>query len=69
MDDQWSREYALIRNRWTKQLLADPHYSPNLSLDRLQFWEPAFPPRVTYPWRSPSREAKADAPAPSPYPG
>jgi GT2 family glycosyltransferase len=64
MEEQWAREYALIRSRWTKQLLADPHYSPNLSLDRLQFWEPAFPPRVSYPWR----RAAADAPAASPNP-
>jgi GT2 family glycosyltransferase len=68
MEEQWARDYALIRSRWTTQLLADPHYSPSLSLDRLQFWEPAFPPRVTYPWRGPSREAEGDAPAPSPSP-
>ena len=61
MEEQWTLEYELIRSRWTKELLADPHYSPNLSLDRLQVWEPAFPPRVTYPWRGPLREAEPDA--------
>jgi len=65
MEAQWAREYALIRSRWTKQLVADPHYSPNLSLDGLQVWEPAFPPRVTFPWRGPSCEAEDDAPAAS----
>jgi hypothetical protein len=47
-------EYELIRSRWTEELLADPHYSPNLSLDGLEVWEPAFPPRVVYPWQGPS---------------
>jgi GT2 family glycosyltransferase len=51
--DQWKLEFSLIRGRWGKQLFADPHYSPNLSLDGLEVWEPAFPPRVAYPWRAP----------------
>jgi GT2 family glycosyltransferase len=68
MEQQWALEYDLIRSRWAKQLFSDPHYSPNLSLDGLEVWEPAFPPRITYPWRAPSREAEADAPTPSHYP-
>jgi GT2 family glycosyltransferase len=55
-EDQWRFEWTLIRSRWAKQLFADPHYSPNLSLDALELWEPAFPPRVSYPWRASSRE-------------
>jgi GT2 family glycosyltransferase len=49
--EQWAVDYDLIRERWKKELLADPSYNQNLSLDGLEVWEPAFPPRVTYPWR------------------
>jgi len=69
MEEQWAFAYDAVRSRWSEQLLADPHYSPNLSLDGLEVWEPAFPPRVTYPWRAPSREAEADARTPSTFPG
>jgi GT2 family glycosyltransferase len=48
---QWLADSSLIRQRWAQQLVLDPHYSPSLSLDALQLWEPAFPPRVSYPWR------------------
>jgi GT2 family glycosyltransferase len=51
---EWIAESHLMQSRWGKKLLSDPHYSPNLSLDALQLWEPAFPPRVTYPWRAES---------------
>jgi GT2 family glycosyltransferase len=50
-ETQWAAELALIHGRWGEQLLSDPHYSPNLSLDALELWEPAFPRRVSYPWR------------------
>jgi GT2 family glycosyltransferase len=50
--EQWERDEALIRSRWQRELMSDPHYSPNLSLDPLELWEPAFPPRVVYPWRA-----------------
>jgi O-antigen biosynthesis protein len=49
---QWDVDYKRIRSRWRDQLLADPHYSPNLSLDGLEVWEPAFPPRAGLPWRA-----------------
>lgn len=49
---QWELELSLIRSRWSEELSSDPHHNPNLSLDPLQLWEPAFPPRVRYPWRS-----------------
>jgi O-antigen biosynthesis protein len=52
MEKQWSLEWELMESRWQAQLQSDPHYNPNLSLDGLQLWEPAFPPRVLYPWRS-----------------
>jgi GT2 family glycosyltransferase len=54
--DQWMFEWNLIRSRWDAELFSDPHYNPNLSLDALQLWEPAFPPRLFYPWRAGSRE-------------
>jgi hypothetical protein len=50
-ETQWAAELALIHGRWGEQLLSDPQYSPNLSLDALELWEPAFPRRVSYPWR------------------
>jgi len=49
---QWALDYDLMRRRWLEQLLTDPYYNPNLSLDGLEVWEPAFPPRVAYPWRA-----------------
>jgi cellulose synthase/poly-beta-1,6-N-acetylglucosamine synthase-like glycosyltransferase len=48
---QWDHECDIIQRRWGAQLTADPFYNPNLSLDAWQLWEPAFPPRVAYPWR------------------
>jgi GT2 family glycosyltransferase len=51
--DQWTSESNLMCSRWGGDLISDPHYSPNLSLDPLELWEPAFPPRVSYPWRAP----------------
>jgi GT2 family glycosyltransferase len=58
---QWRSEWNLIRSRWGTELMSDPQYSPNLSLDVLQLWEPAFPPRVSYPWRLQSNEQTANA--------
>jgi GT2 family glycosyltransferase len=46
----WNQEFDLMRSRWANELLSDPCYNPNLSLDPLQLWQPAFPPRVSYPW-------------------
>jgi GT2 family glycosyltransferase len=48
---QWASEWNLVRSRWTTELTKDPFYNPNLSLDPWELWEPAFPPRVSYPWR------------------
>jgi GT2 family glycosyltransferase len=58
--DQWKAEWNLIRGRWGTKLKSDPHYNPNLSLDVLQLWEPAFPPRVSYPWRAREGVSRAD---------
>jgi len=55
---EWARGSDLMQHRWGDQLLADPYYNPNLSLDPLLLWEPAFPPRVGRA-RSP---AEADPP-------
>jgi hypothetical protein len=49
--DEWERARRMMTDRWSEELLADPYYSFNLSLDPLQLWEPAFPPRVAYPWK------------------
>ncbi len=43
------RDSALMKARWGDVLLADPYFSPNLSLDSVEC-RPAFPPRVTWPW-------------------
>lgn len=43
-------EAAWMHERWSDLLLNDPYYSPNLSLDRLDF-APATPPRVPLPWQ------------------
>jgi len=59
--NRWRFEWNLIRSRWGTKLMSDPHYSPNLSLDVLQLWEPAFPPRVSYPWRPRSMEQASKA--------
>jgi GT2 family glycosyltransferase len=48
---QCDHEWDITQRRWAAQLRADPFYNPNLSLDAWQLWEPAFPPRVSYPWR------------------
>ncbi|MGH7039619.1 MAG: glycosyltransferase family 2 protein [Stellaceae bacterium] len=45
------RESAYMRARWDAILDRDPYFNPNLSLD-----DPtvtlAFPPRISYPWRT-----------------
>jgi GT2 family glycosyltransferase len=54
--EEWMVESNLMQSRWGQELLSDPYYSPNLSLDPLQLCEPAFPTRVSYPWGADSRE-------------
>jgi len=54
-EHEWALESSLMHRRWGEALNSDPHYNPNLSLDPLLLWEPASPPRVTYPWRAASR--------------
>lgn len=44
------REAAWMKSRWGQQLLEDPYYSPNLSLDRPDF-SLAYPPRQMWPWQ------------------
>ncbi len=48
---RWTSEWNLVCDRWAAELANDPFYNPNLSLDPWELWEPAFPPRVSYPWR------------------
>jgi GT2 family glycosyltransferase len=64
--DSWARGRDLMHARWGSQLTTDPYYNPNLSLDPWQAWEPAFPPRVAYPWRTSADAStidEVDAPA------
>ncbi|RDI74261.1 Glycosyl transferase family 2 [Gaiella occulta] len=53
---QFEDEVRMLRERWGAILDRDPHYNPNLSLERQ--WDLAFPPRVAYPWRA-ATEAEA----------
>ena len=41
-----------MKARWPHLLSNDPHYNPNLSLERADF-SPAVPPRFVRPWRRP----------------
>ena len=66
-ESQWAAEWALIHGRWDAELMSDSHYSPNLSLDVFELWEPAFPPRVSYPWRPHSKELGAETEIAAPY--
>jgi hypothetical protein len=55
-------EAQYMRGKWGNQLLSDPFYNPNLSLDHPDF-ALAFPPRGNPPWRNASGESSAlDAP-------
>jgi GT2 family glycosyltransferase len=49
---EWTLALDLMRSRWNDELREDPHYNPNLSLDSLHLWEPAFPPRAASAWTS-----------------
>lgn len=51
---EYEREQRIMIQRWADRLLSDPNYNPNLSREAPN--TPAFPPRVTYPWRLPWRE-------------
>jgi len=45
------QEAELMRTRWGDLLLHDPYYSPNLTLDRVDF-ALAYPPRIPMPWQN-----------------
>ena len=49
------REAEWVRRKWEKILDADPFFNPNLDLLRCDY-SLAFPPRVTYPWRTAPRQ-------------
>jgi glycosyltransferase involved in cell wall biosynthesis len=46
---RFAREVGYMKARWGKQLLEDPYYSPNLTLDREDF-SIAFGQRTPKPW-------------------
>ena len=52
-DEAHQRDVEAMRRRWRHVLGADPAHNPNLALEWVQPWRLAFPPRVSYPWRSP----------------
>ena len=43
-------EIAFMKNRWGREIEADPYYNPNLSIGIKPFTL-AFPPRVEKPWK------------------
>jgi GT2 family glycosyltransferase len=43
-------EVAFMKNRWGREIEADPYYNPNLSIETKPFTL-AFPPRVEKPWK------------------
>jgi hypothetical protein len=45
------RDVELMQQRWGEILRDDPMHNPNLELDASNPSRPAFPPRVSYPWR------------------
>jgi len=48
--ERFRQEIRFMQERWGEQLLRDPAYNPNLTLEREDF-SLAFPPRVSKPWR------------------
>jgi GT2 family glycosyltransferase len=48
---RFQREIKYMQNRWGDVLYHDPFYHPSLSLEGCNV-DLAFPPRVTFPWRS-----------------
>lgn len=49
--DRFRRDQAYMTKRWAEVLSNDPYYSPNLSLDEMQF-ALAASPRLRRPWKS-----------------
>ena len=48
--EKFQHEIRFMQEQWGEQLLQDPAYNPNLTLEREDF-SLAFPPRVSKPWR------------------
>lgn len=46
--ERFTREIAMMRDRWGLEIFRDPYYNPNLAFGHAMFTE-AFPPRVS-PW-------------------
>ena len=40
-----------MKNRWGREIEADPYYNPNLSIESDKLFTLAFPPRVEKPWK------------------
>jgi len=43
-------ESSLFYRRWSNVIPNDPYYSPNLSLELLEMFEPTAQPRLRFPW-------------------
>jgi cellulose synthase/poly-beta-1,6-N-acetylglucosamine synthase-like glycosyltransferase len=50
-DDQLRRQQEYMRSRWHAVIQHDPHYNPNLTLNRENFGL-AIPPRIRKPWKN-----------------
>ena len=47
---RFEAEVACMQSRWGEELMSDPFYNPNLTLDGIDMTL-AHPPRVALPWR------------------
>ncbi|WP_380787648.1 glycosyltransferase [Sphingomonas sp. R86521] len=52
----FNREARYAREKFPDLFRSDPFYSPNLSFNLADMYEPAFPPRTVRPWHSYKRE-------------
>ena len=52
----FNREARYAREKYPALFRNDPWYSPNLSFNLEDLYEPAFPPRVTRPWQAHKRK-------------
>ncbi len=65
---EYQEDVAEMQRRWRHRLRIDPAHNPNLALDSIEPWRLAFPPRVSYPWRSAPAAVEPDRPSVEPAP-
>jgi GT2 family glycosyltransferase len=49
--NRYHAEIAIMKNRWAREIEADPYYNPNLSIEINKVFALAFPPRIEKPWK------------------